>query len=78
MALPPAAFYLWPELPIDDEQFALRLFEEENITVLPGSYLGRTHLGVNAGSNHVRIALVAPLADCVEAANRIAGFVERI
>ena len=78
VAMPPAAFYLWPQLPIDDEAFALRLFAEENITVLPGSYLAREHNGVNAGAGRARIALVAPLDDCVSAAQRIAEFVTRL
>ena len=34
-----------------------------------------TTVGVNPGSGRVRLALVAPLADCVEAAERIVSFV---
>ncbi len=34
--------------------------------------------GTNPGANHVRIALVAPLDDCVEAAERIARFAEKL
>jgi N-succinyldiaminopimelate aminotransferase len=43
--------------------------------VLPGGYLSREAFGVNPGLNHVRMALVAPLAECVEAAYRIKEFV---
>jgi N-succinyldiaminopimelate aminotransferase len=39
--------------------------------------VGRTVDGVNPGQNRIRIALVAPLADCVEAAHRIADFVQK-
>jgi len=42
--------------------------------VLPGSFLSRTHAGVNPGADHVRMALVAPLEDCVEAAERIGAY----
>jgi N-succinyldiaminopimelate aminotransferase len=56
--------------------FAQKLFEEQHVTVLPGSYLSRTVHGVNPGKNHVRLALVASLEDCVEAAKRIKKFVE--
>ncbi len=57
------------------EEFAQQLFAKENITVLPGSYLSRDFAGINPGQNHVRIALVAPLAECVEAAHRIKNFI---
>jgi N-succinyldiaminopimelate aminotransferase len=57
------------------ETFAKKLFAHENITVLPGSYLSRECAGLNPGQNHVRIALVAPLAECIEAAHRIKNFI---
>ena len=44
---------------------------EYNVLALPGSYLGREVAGRNPGSNGIRIALVAPLAECVEAAERM-------
>ena len=74
VAMPDAAFYLWPRTPVDGERFAAALYEHENILVLPGSYLGRVQDGVNPGADRVRIALVAPLADCVAAAERLAEF----
>ena len=74
--VPTASFFLWPQTPIEDEKFALELFATENVTVLPGSYLSREQKGVNPGQNHVRIALVEPLKDCVEAAHRIKRFVQ--
>jgi len=75
---PDASFYLWPKTPIDDQSFAKKLFEQENITVLPGSYLSRTVDGINPGANHVRMALVAELDNCIEAAHRIKRFIESI
>jgi N-succinyldiaminopimelate aminotransferase len=68
---PDGGFYLWLRTPIDDTEFVRRLHDEYNVLVLPGSFLGREVNGANPGANHVRIALVAPLAECVEAAHRI-------
>jgi N-succinyldiaminopimelate aminotransferase len=73
---PEAGFYLWPELPQDDESFTRELYARENVLVLPGSYLSRHAQGENPGRNRVRLALVAPLAECVEAAKRIRAYVE--
>ncbi len=72
--MPDASFYLWAKTPIDDKVFTRRLYEEEAITVLPGSFLGREIDGVNPGSYHVRIALVATTEEVREAAERIANF----
>ena len=77
VAMPAAAFYLWPRTPVDGERFAAALYEHEHILVLPGSYLGRRQDGVNPGADRVRIALVAPLADCIAAAERLAEFAHR-
>jgi N-succinyldiaminopimelate aminotransferase len=74
VSLPDAAFYLWLRTPIDDTEFAKRLFEQYNVSVVPGSYLAREARGVNPGRNFVRIALVAPVAECVEAAQRLKQF----
>lgn len=75
---PAGGFYLWPETPIPDTDFARRLFAEEHVTVLPGSFLSRTVGGHNPGANRVRMALVPPLDECVDAARRIRRFVERL
>ena len=75
---PPASFYLWLKTPIADSEFARRLFAKENITVLPGSFLSRTSNGIDPGRHHVRIALVAPLQECREAANRIRNFINSL
>ncbi|MGR9012572.1 MAG: succinyldiaminopimelate transaminase [Gammaproteobacteria bacterium] len=75
---PPASFYVWLKTPISDTEFAQQLFAKQNITVLPGSYLSRDFDGVNPGLNHVRIALVAPLDECIEAAQRIKNFLNSL
>jgi N-succinyldiaminopimelate aminotransferase len=75
---PEAGFYLWPKLSMDSEEFTRGLLARENVIVLPGSYLAREALGVNPGSTHVRIALVPPVAQCIEAAHRIRSYVESL
>lgn len=75
---PEAGFYLWLHTDIDDTDFAQQLFDKKNVTVLPGSYLSRTVDGQNPGSHHVRMALVAPFDECIDAANRIKQFIETL
>ncbi len=69
--MPDAAFYLWARTKESDTEFALKLYRDFNVTVLPGSYLAREAHGVNPGKNFVRLALVASLDECIEAAKRI-------
>jgi N-succinyldiaminopimelate aminotransferase len=71
---PQGAFYLWPRLTVDDTVFARDLFAQQNVTVLPGSYLSRRVGDLDPGAGHVRMALVAPLEDCIDAATRIRDF----
>ncbi|WP_417660196.1 succinyldiaminopimelate transaminase [Pseudomonas sp.] len=73
---PDGGFYLWAKTPVDDEQFSRDLYAQEHVTVVPGSYLSRSVNGHNPGAGRVRMALVAPLAECVEAAERIRQFVK--
>lgn len=73
---PDAGFYLWVPTPMDDETFARELSASQNVHVLPGRYLSRTVDGHNPGENRVRMALVAPLDECEEAARRIVEFVK--
>jgi N-succinyldiaminopimelate aminotransferase len=75
---PQASFYLWPLTPIDDERFTRELYAQQNVTVLPGSYLSRTAQGQNPGAGRVRMALVAELEECIEAARRIREFVQSL
>ena len=75
---PPAGFYLWFKTPIDDTRFAKQCFAQENVTLLPGSYLSRKFAGIDPGRNHVRIALVPPLEDCIEAALRLKNFLNTL
>jgi len=69
--MPDAAFYLWARTAMPDTEFAVKLYRDFNVTVLPGSYLAREAHGVNPGENFIRLALVASLKECVDAANRI-------
>ena len=75
---PQAAFYLWLPTPIDDEDFAVGLYCEQNIVVLPGKYLAREVDNRNPGANRVRIALVASPSECREAAQRINQYLKKI
>ena len=72
--MPEGGFYLWIRTPTDDCEFVRRLQHEYNVLVLPGSYLARDAQGGNPGRRRVRMALVAPIAECVEAAERITRF----
>jgi N-succinyldiaminopimelate aminotransferase len=73
--LPDAGFYLWAGVPGgDDVDFAMQLLAQYNVTVLPGSLLAREAHGHNPGAGRIRMALVAPTGECVEAAQRIRAF----
>ncbi len=77
VALPDAGFYLWADVSrtgLNDVEFAARLLAEQNVTVLPGSYLAREADGINPGANRVRMALVATPEECLEGARRIVEF----
>ncbi len=76
--MPDGGFYFWVRTPIDDAQFARRLNAEQNVLVLPGSFLARTVDGANPGAHHVRIALVASLEECLEAAKRLMRFAQSL
>ncbi len=81
---PDASFFLWAKTPIDDQAYAKQLFANQHVTVLPGSFLARPAnydfsnssetATENPGQNRVRIALVAPLDECITAAERIVRF----
>lgn len=82
VARPDAGFYLWASVaryaaPGDtafDTKFTRTLQQQYNVGVLPGSFLAREAAGINPGANFIRIALVAGLDECLEAAQRIADY----
>ena len=79
VALPDAGFYLWAGVPNgDDIAFARGLLAQYNVAVLPGSLLAREAHGVNPGSGRVRMALVAGVDECVEAAQRIVSYTKSL
>jgi N-succinyldiaminopimelate aminotransferase len=95
---PDAGFYLWAGVPPgrqaagtevgaddtagDDIAFALGLWAQYNVSVLPGSLLARETLvrgrAHNPGRGRIRLALVAPLSECLEAAERIVAYTESL
>jgi len=77
VALPDAGFYLWADVSrygLDDIAFAQGLLAQYNVAVLPGSLLARESDGVNPGAGRIRLALVAPADECLEAAHRIVSY----
>lgn len=78
---PEASFYLWAGLGdhpgMDDETFTRDIFAQQHVNVVPGSYLSREVDGLNPGKNRIRMALVATLDECVEAANRISTYLTK-
>lgn len=76
--MPEAGFYLWAKTPISDEAFTQKVFTQAHVNVVPGSYLARTVDGLNPGANRIRMALVASLEECIEAAQRIRRVVETL
>jgi N-succinyldiaminopimelate aminotransferase len=84
--LPDAGFYLWAAVPRhtgadttgDDIAFARGLLAQYNVTVLPGSLLAREAHGSNPGRGRIRMALVAETAECLEAAQRIVHYTQRL
>jgi N-succinyldiaminopimelate aminotransferase len=80
--LPDAGFYLWAGVsryaPLDDVAFARGLLAQYNVTVLPGSLLARRAHGINPGTDRVRLALVAEVDECLEAAQRIVSYIKTL
>ncbi|MGH1469678.1 MAG: succinyldiaminopimelate transaminase [Cellvibrionaceae bacterium] len=78
---PDASFYLWLPTTICDKEFSQKLFSQENVTVLPGTFIARNPTNdnsTNPGENHVRIALVANKEECIEGVKRIRRFIESL
>jgi N-succinyldiaminopimelate aminotransferase len=86
VALPDAGFYLWAAVPDDlpagmagnDVEYARQLLAQYNVAVLPGSLLAREAHGINPGAGRIRMALVAGVDECVEAAERIVAFTRKL
>ena len=76
--MPQGGFYYWMRTPTAATEFARELLRDRNVLVLPGSFLARDAHGENPGADYIRIALVAPLAECVEAIGRIVDFSDRL
>jgi len=74
---PQASFYLWADVGMNDETFTRDIYAQENLNVVPESYLSREVNGINPGKNRIRMALVATLDECIEAAQRIKHFMRR-
>ena len=72
------ALFVFAQAVIDDALFAQQLTAEENIAVVPGTYLARDAQGVKPGQNRIRLALVAPRQACVEAIERGVAFARRL
>jgi len=70
--IPEATFYLWLEVE-DELKFTQELYKEENIKVLPGSFLGRNGIG----KNYIRIALVENSTKTREVLTRLKQFIIR-
>jgi len=71
---PQGAFYIFPSIEptgMSDEEFALRLLEEEKVAVVPGSAFGES------GRNHVRCSYASSYENLTEALRRIGQFVAR-
>jgi N-succinyldiaminopimelate aminotransferase len=71
---PEGGFYHWIKTPIDDQQFAARLMETQNVKVMPGSFLSREDNGEDPGLDHIRVAWVSEKEECIEAARRLVEF----
>ena len=79
VALPDAGFYLWAAVPGgNDIEYARGLLAQYNVAVLPGSLLARESRGFNPGRGRIRMALVAPVEECLEAARRIVTYTESL
>ncbi|AUZ04693.2 succinyldiaminopimelate transaminase [Vitreoscilla sp. C1] len=77
VSIPDASFYIWLKVPDgDDARFAQRLWAEQAVQVLPGHLLARDTVHGNPGAGYIRIALVANVDECVEAAKRLLTFAQ--
>ena len=75
LEIPPAGFYLWPDVGRDDIEFCRVAMMEQNVQFLPGQFLAREVDGTNPGKNRIRLALVAELEQCIDGAKRLAEII---
>ncbi|MDQ6999075.1 MAG: aminotransferase class I/II-fold pyridoxal phosphate-dependent enzyme [Mariprofundus sp.] len=70
-SIPPGSFFVW--LPVEDEEaFAVAAYEQQSVTILPGSYLSADDAdGVNPGAGYIRAALVDGPEKASELARRL-------
>ena len=77
VSIPDASFYVWLKVPNgDDVAFTQRLWQTQGVQVLPGRLLARDTEHGNPGQGYVRIALVATVEECAEAAERLLTFAQ--
>lgn len=72
---PRGAFYIFPNVSptgLSGEEFALRLLQEKNVAVVPGSAFG------SSGAGHVRCAYAASLEKLTAALERMAELVQEL
>ena len=69
--MPDAGFYIWLKTPESDIDFASRLYKNQHLTVLPGSFLSRETASGNPGAGYIRTALVSDLESCTEGMKRL-------
>ncbi len=74
---PDGAFYLWPDVRGDDERFVRDLYASHASPCCRAAYLAREGADGNPGAGRVRISLVPPVGQCVEAAERVREFIQR-
>ncbi|MDQ6981765.1 MAG: aminotransferase class I/II-fold pyridoxal phosphate-dependent enzyme [Mariprofundus sp.] len=69
--IPPGSFFVW--LPVaHDEDFSVAAYEQQAVTILPGSYLAAEgDDGINPGSGYIRAALVDGPDCAAELARRL-------
>ncbi|HYF91940.1 MAG TPA: aminotransferase class I/II-fold pyridoxal phosphate-dependent enzyme [Symbiobacteriaceae bacterium] len=71
---PRGAFYIFPSIEptgMNEEEFAMKLLEEEKVAVVPGSAFGES------GKGHVRCSYASSMENLQESLRRIGKFVER-
>jgi aminotransferase len=71
---PRGAFYIFPSIAptgMNEEEFALKLLEEEKVAVVPGTAFGAS------GKDHIRCSYASSMENLQESLRRIGRFVER-